>query len=91
MKNALYWLLAHSLSLVLGLVIFVALFQTPLLAKYHLPVDIETDHRKVFEVLKLDKKRMDDQIHFVLLNKIGHAEAKPVRLDYLEAHIKELL
>lgn len=62
-----------------------------LLAKYHLPVDIETDHRKVFEVLKLDKKRMDDQIHFVLLNKIGHAEAKPVRLDYLEAHIKELL
>ena len=33
MKNALYWLLAHSLSLVLGLVIFVALFQTPLLAQ----------------------------------------------------------
>lgn len=62
-----------------------------LLAKYHLPVDIETDHSKVFEVLKLDKKRADDQIHFVLLNKIGEAEAKPVSMKFIEEQIKSIL
>ncbi len=62
-----------------------------LLAKYHLPVDIETDHSKVFEVLKLDKKRANDQMHFVLLNKIGEAEAKPVSMKFIEEQIKTIL
>ncbi len=62
-----------------------------LLAKYHLPVDIETDHSKVFEVLKLDKKRANDQLHFVLLNKIGEAEAKPVSMKFIEEQIKTIL
>ena len=62
-----------------------------LLAKYHLPVDIETDYNKVFEVLKMDKKREGDNMHFVLLNKIGEAEAKPVALTFLRENLKNIL
>ncbi len=62
-----------------------------LLAKYHLPVDIETDHRKVFEVLKMDKKREGENMQFVLLNKIGDAEAKPVSMQYLQDNLKNIL
>ncbi len=62
-----------------------------LLAKYHLPVDIETDHEKVFEVLKMDKKRKDDGIHFILLKKIGQAEIVYITLTDLQKHFKEIL
>ncbi|MFT3911285.1 MAG: 3-dehydroquinate synthase [Ferruginibacter sp.] len=62
-----------------------------LLAKYHLPVDVETDYVKVFDVLKLDKKRENDNMHFVLLNKIGDAEAKPVSMVFLQENIKKIL
>ncbi|MGC4104565.1 3-phosphoshikimate 1-carboxyvinyltransferase [Ferruginibacter sp.] len=40
-----------------------------LLAKYHLPVDIETEYEKVFEVLKMDKKRSSNQMNFILARK----------------------
>lgn len=62
-----------------------------LLSRYQLPVDIETDHRKVFDILKLDKKRENDFMHFVLLNKLGEAEAKPVKMSFLEENIKSIL
>ncbi len=62
-----------------------------LLAKYHLPVDIETDYRKVFDVLKLDKKRENEHMHFVLLNRIGDAEAKPITMTFLQENIKSIL
>lgn len=62
-----------------------------LLARYQLPVDIETDYRKVFEILKLDKKRENDFMHFVLLNKLGEAEAKAVKMSFLEENIKSIL
>jgi len=62
-----------------------------LLAKYHLPVDIETDYSKVFEVLKMDKKREGENMQFVLLNKIGEAEAKPVSMQYLQENLKNIL
>ena len=62
-----------------------------LLAKYHLPVDVETDHAKVFEVLKMDKKRRDEGIHFILLKRIGDAEIRFVSLTELEKHFKEIV
>lgn len=62
-----------------------------LLAKYHLPVDIDTDYKQVFSVLKLDKKRSNQFIHFVLLKHIGNAETQPVDLKYLEEHIHQLV
>jgi 3-dehydroquinate synthetase len=62
-----------------------------LLAKYHLPVDIETDYEKVFEVLKMDKKRIKNEVSFILLNKIGEAVIKPVDLEELHQHLKEIV
>jgi 3-dehydroquinate synthase len=62
-----------------------------LLAKYHLPVKVETDYQKVFEILKMDKKRDKNAMNFILLNKIGEAVIKPVELDALHQHLKEIL
>ncbi len=62
-----------------------------LLARYQLPVIIETDYEKVFSILKMDKKRREDVIHFILLNKIGDAVIMPVPLEELEKHFKEIL
>ena len=62
-----------------------------LLAKYHLPVDIETDHEQVFEILKMDKKRSADTIDFILLSEIGRATIQSVPLDTLQKHIKEIM
>ncbi|HNK27816.1 MAG TPA: 3-dehydroquinate synthase [Ferruginibacter sp.] len=62
-----------------------------LLARYHLPVDVDTDHARVFEVLKMDKKRKDDAMQFILLNKIGSASVVSIPLAELEKHFKEIL
>jgi 3-dehydroquinate synthase len=62
-----------------------------LLAKYHLPVDIETEHEQIFDILKMDKKRSNNAIQFILLEKIGKAVIKPVSLDVLHQHIKEIV
>jgi 3-dehydroquinate synthase len=62
-----------------------------LLAHYHLPVDIETDHEKVFQVLKMDKKRENEHMHFVLLHKIGAAAAIKVPMQYLHENLKIIL
>jgi 3-dehydroquinate synthase len=62
-----------------------------LLAKYHLPVDIETDYQKVFNVLIKDKKRHKDEINFILLNKIGEAVIKSIPLTELEKHLNQIL
>jgi 3-dehydroquinate synthase len=62
-----------------------------LLARYHLPVDVETDHARVFEVLKMDKKRQGDGVQFILLHKIGTAEIKFISLTELEKHFKEIV
>lgn len=62
-----------------------------LLTRYHLSVTVETDYEKVFEVLKMDKKRNKNAMNFILLNKIGGAVIKPVELDALHQHLKEIL
>lgn len=62
-----------------------------LLAHYHLPVDVDTDHARVFEVLKMDKKRKGDGIHFILLNSIGHAQVQYISLAELETHFKDIV
>ncbi|MBN8699986.1 MAG: 3-dehydroquinate synthase [Cyclobacteriaceae bacterium] len=62
-----------------------------LLARYHLPVDVDTDHARVFEVLKMDKKRKDDAMQFIILNKIGSASVVSIPLTELEKHFKEIL
>ena len=62
-----------------------------LLAKYHLPVDVETDHEKVFEILKMDKKRKGDGVQFILLKNIGNAVIQFISLTDLQKHFKEIV
>jgi 3-dehydroquinate synthase len=62
-----------------------------LLSKYHLPVDIETEHEEIFSLLKMDKKRAGAAIDFILLRTIGVAQIKSVPLDLLHKHLKEIV
>jgi 3-dehydroquinate synthase len=54
-----------------------------LLQKYGLPVDLSFDKDKVINVVKMDKKKEADSIHFILLQKIGKAEIQQISIDQL--------
>ena len=55
-----------------------------LLEKYHLPTQFAFDKEKIWEVLKMDKKRTSNTMNFILLNKIGHAMIQPMAMNELE-------
>lgn len=63
---------------------------TNLLSKYNLPTHASFDKQKVFEVLKMDKKRERSEINFVLLDKVGKGVVKSIPLKKLEKLIQEL-
>ena len=54
------------------------------LEKYGLPTYAKFDKQKVFNVLKMDKKRERKEISYVLLEKIGKGVIKTISLDQLE-------
>ena len=54
-----------------------------LLMQYDLPTYSEFDTKKVFDVLKMDKKREKNEINFVLLEKIGKGIVKSIALTQL--------
>lgn len=58
-----------------------------LLEKYGLPVEMEVDKEKVFEVLKMDKKKVNTSMNYVLLNDIGKAVIKSIPIEKLEVLI----
>lgn len=60
------------------------------LEKYGLPTYAKFDKQKVFDVLKMDKKRERRDISYVLLEKIGKGVIKTISLDQLEKIIQEL-
>jgi 3-dehydroquinate synthase len=57
---------------------------TGLLRQYGLPVDIPVDFGKVVEIMRMDKKKTRDIMHYVLLEKIGNAVIKPIPMTHLE-------
>jgi len=61
-----------------------------LLSKYNLPTYADFDRQKVFEVLKMDKKRERKEMNYVLLEKIGKGVVKSVSLKQLEKIIAAL-
>lgn len=61
-----------------------------LLSRYNLPVYAQFDKQKVFNILKMDKKRERTEMNYVLLGKIGKAVVKPVPLKQLEKLIQDL-
>ena len=62
---------------------------TELLQRYDLPTFAEFEGRKVFDVLKMDKKREREFMNYVLLEKIGKGVVKSIPLDELEKIFQE--
>jgi shikimate kinase / 3-dehydroquinate synthase len=61
-----------------------------LLIQYDLPTFTEFDRRKVFDVLKMDKKRERKEINYILLEKIGKGIIRPIPLKGLEKIFQKL-
>lgn len=61
-----------------------------LLEKYNLPVYADFDKDKVFNVMKMDKKRERKQINYVLIGKIGKATIKTISINQLGKLIRDL-
>jgi 3-dehydroquinate synthase len=57
---------------------------TALLQRLKLPVKMDFDRRAIIDALKKDKKRQQDQIHFVLLQGLGNAVVVPIAIAELE-------
>jgi len=57
---------------------------TSLLQQYGLPIDIPVDFGKVVEIMRMDKKKTRDIMHYVLLEKLGKAVIKPIPMPQLE-------
>lgn len=54
-----------------------------LLEKYQLPVFAQFDKDKVINVLSKDKKKMNDGIQFILLEKLGKAIIQPISINQI--------
>jgi 3-dehydroquinate synthase len=59
------------------------------LEKYNLPAYAAFNKQKVFDVLKLDKKREKMEMNYVLLEKIGKGVVKSIPLKQLERIIQQ--
>ena len=55
--------------------------------KYGLPTYAEFDKQKVFDVLKMDKKRERKEMNYILLEKIGKGVVKSIELERLREMI----
>ena len=56
-----------------------------LLARFGLPTELRLPRDELLDAIAKDKKRMQETLHFVLLNRIGQAVIHPLRFDYLAA------
>jgi 3-dehydroquinate synthase len=61
-----------------------------LLSKYGLPTYANFKTGKVFEVLKMDKKRLNREMNYVLLKAIGKAAIVPVKLQVVEKFLRNI-
>ncbi|MBI5856943.1 MAG: 3-dehydroquinate synthase [Sphingobacteriales bacterium] len=61
-----------------------------LLQKYNLPAYAAFNKQKVFDVLKMDKKREKKEMNYVLLEKIGKGVMKSISLKQLEKILQYL-
>lgn len=60
------------------------------LEKYNLPTYASFDKQKVFDVLKMDKKRERKEMNYILLEKIGKGVVRSIDLKTLEQIINNL-
>lgn len=62
-----------------------------LLEQYQLPTSLKFEKQKVWELMKMDKKRVSNTMSFILLNKIGDAVVKQIPLVQLEDMVSQNL
>jgi len=62
-----------------------------LLQLYQLPVKIPWNISEAIHLIRVDKKRKNNEIRFVLLKSIGKATTKMIAIDDLELMIKEIV
>jgi 3-dehydroquinate synthase len=55
-----------------------------LLKQYGLPVETKYDRAKAMQTLRMDKKRVGEKMHFILLKQIGEAYFEPISFDTIE-------
>jgi len=60
------------------------------LKKYDLPVSAGYETKKVFNLMKMDKKKDRDVINYVMLDKIGKGTVQPILITQLEEMINDL-
>ena len=60
-----------------------------LLEQYGLPTHLSFETDQVFKVLKMDKKREQQTMNFILLERVGKAVVKPIPLDLLQSILQE--
>ncbi len=60
------------------------------LHKYGLPAMAELNAKKIFDILKMDKKREQHVMNYILLKKIGQAVVKSIPVDQLEELIQSI-
>ncbi|MEJ7587520.1 MAG: 3-dehydroquinate synthase [Ferruginibacter sp.] len=58
-----------------------------LIEKYHLPAGLQFDQERIWEILKMDKKRAGNKMNFILLSNIGEAVIRPISI----VELKELI
>lgn len=61
-----------------------------LLKRLGLPTRLQLNGEKVLEALRKDKKRQSENIHFVLLQSLGHAIVEKISIKELETVIEEM-
>jgi len=61
-----------------------------LIARYGLPTEAYYDKMQAINMLRMDKKKVQSSMNFVLLEKIGKAVVEPIPLTTLEELIKQL-
>lgn len=62
-----------------------------LLKQYQLTTQFSFDKQKIWNLLKMDKKRVSDEMSFILLNKIGEGIIQPIPMLQLENLISQSL
>ena len=58
-----------------------------ILQQYKLPISYPIELGKAMDILKMDKKRTDESIDFILLHKIGEATIRPLPFDIIQKAI----
>jgi 3-dehydroquinate synthase len=61
------------------------------LKKYGLPTQAEFDAKKVMHVLKMDKKKVKDNMNYILLKKIGQGVVKTIPIGQLEKLLQSII